>query len=187
MLRGLGEYGKFVEITGFRVIKIGIAKGFVSAICRGLPKGVEIQLFDACLVASWEHLFFAALNACVAFQTGRGVSKSLAVETALYASSRRQIKKALEFIGVKPGTRSIAVLVLGDDAASVRTALSIVTKRFGSEPDESVMELSEEKKKLIRSAFDISDCELEAVLATDRDRALVDLIIERIALLSTRL
>ena len=187
MLKYLDEYRKFLEITGFQCGKIGAAKAFVDSICRELPKGVEVQLFDAYLVASWEHLYFAALNACAAFQTGRGISKNISVETALYASSRRQIKRALEFIGVKPDTCSVAVLVLGADAASVKTALSMVTKRFGSEPEESILELSEEKKRIIRSAFAISNAELEAVSAADPDRGLVDLVIERVALLSTAL
>jgi hypothetical protein len=65
--------------------------------------------------------------------------------------------------------------------------LSIVTKRFGSEPEESILELSEEKKRIIRSAFAISNAELEAVSAADPDRGLVDLVIERVALLSTAL
>lgn len=183
----LVDYQKFLEITGFQCVKIDSAKAFVNSICREMPKRVEIQLFDARLVATWEHLYFAALNACAAFQTGRCVSKSISVEIALYASSRRQIKKALNFIGVKPDTHNVAVMLLGDDPASVKKALAIVKKRFVSEPQESVLELHEEKKKIIRSAFEISDAELEVLSGVNLERALVDLVLERVALLSTRL
>jgi KEOPS complex subunit Cgi121 len=186
MLKQLTDYGKYLEINGFRNAKIADPKSFVDTICKEMPKGVEVQLLDACLVASWEHLYFATLNACAAFEAERNASHCLAVEIVRFASARRQIKKAIELIGLKPGTSSVAVLVLGGEATSVDAGLSLVANRFGAKPDESVLELSEEKKKLIRTAFNVSDAELE-VVSSKGDRALIDLIIERVALLSTRL
>ena len=188
MLKPLEEYGRYVEITGFRNVAIGDAKAFVDAVCVDLPEGVEVQFFDAALVATWEHLYFAALNALMAFQNKRNASKSLAVEMALYASSQRQIKRAIEFIGVKPGSGNIAVVVLGADVASVQAGLSAVAKRLGVEPDAGILDLSEAKIRRIREAFDVSDAELQAVSACgDAKAALVDLVVERVALLSTRL
>jgi tRNA threonylcarbamoyladenosine modification (KEOPS) complex Cgi121 subunit len=188
MLKRLEEYGKFVEISGFRRTRIGDAKAFVEAVCRKLPAGVEVQLFDAELVASWQHLYFAALNALAAFQTKRGISKSLAVETALYASAQRQIKKALDIIGVKTETKNTAVLILGDTENSVKAGLRAVAKQLGVEPDESVLDLTPAKAKRIRGAFDISETELKTVSSrSDAAQALVDAVVERVALLATRL
>jgi tRNA threonylcarbamoyladenosine modification (KEOPS) complex Cgi121 subunit len=152
-----------------------------------MPGAVEFQLFDADLVASWEHLYFAALNALTAFRNGQNLSRSFAVEAALYASSQRQIRKALDFIGVKEGSVNVAVVVFGASADSVEAGLSAVASRMGLEPDDGVLELSEAKIRRIRVAFDVSDAELQAASNHDPNKALVDLIIERAALLSTRL
>jgi tRNA threonylcarbamoyladenosine modification (KEOPS) complex Cgi121 subunit len=188
MLKTLDEYGRYVEISGFRNVAIGDAKAFMDAVCGALPFGVEVQLFNADLVATWEHLYLAALNALMAFQNKRNVSKSLAVEMALYASAKRQIKKAIEFIGVKLGSGDIAVVVVGADVASVQAGLYVVAKCLGVEPDDGVLGLSEAKVRRIRGAFDVSDAELQAVSTCgDGSQSLVDLVVERVALLSTRL
>jgi tRNA threonylcarbamoyladenosine modification (KEOPS) complex Cgi121 subunit len=55
------------------------------------------------------------------------------------------------------------------------------------EPDETVLELAREKVRSIRKAFGIRAEELEAVDEKDAEQALVDLVIERTALLSTQL
>jgi tRNA threonylcarbamoyladenosine modification (KEOPS) complex Cgi121 subunit len=188
MLKSLKEYRMFMEITGFRDVKVENANALVNAICEEMPEGVEVQLFDASLVASWEHLYYAALNACGAFQAGRNLSKSHAMEAMLYASARRQIKKALDFFGVKQGTSNVAVLLLGKDISSVSGGFSLLAKWFDKKPDESVLDLSEEKRKLIGKAFVVSNIELNAVSVNGNgDQALVNLIIERVALLSTKL
>jgi tRNA threonylcarbamoyladenosine modification (KEOPS) complex Cgi121 subunit len=188
MLKVLEEYEKYVEISGFREARIGDAKAFLAPLSQDLPAGVEVQLFNADLVATWQHLYFAALNALLAFKTKRNLSKSLALETALYASAQRQIKKALDLIGIKPDAENVAVLVLSSEATSAEAGFLAVTKRVSSEPDEAVLELSEAKIRKIRNAFDVSDLELKAVSSSnDAGQALVDLVIERVALLSTQL
>ena len=188
MLKNLEEYGKFVEITGFRNIKIDNAKAFVEAFQTELPHDLQIQLFDAELVATWQHLYFAVLNALMAFQNKSNLSKSLAVETVLYASAQRQIKKALELVGVKHGSTNVAVLALGGKADLVKSAVETAGRRLGAKPDETVLELTKCKIRRIREAYDILDSELQVTsLKRNCEQALVDLVIERVALLSTRL
>ncbi|MCW4018796.1 MAG: KEOPS complex subunit Cgi121 [Candidatus Bathyarchaeota archaeon] len=188
MLKHLEEFGKYVEIGGFKKTQIGDAKAFSDNVRGELPAGVEVQLFDADLVATWQHLYFAALNALTAFRNERNLSKSLAVETALYASAQRQIKKALDLIGLKPESTNTAVMLIGDAAESVETGFSTVTKHMGVKRDDSVLELSQAKRRRIREVFDVSDDELSAVFSDgDGAQALVALVVERAALLSTRL
>jgi tRNA threonylcarbamoyladenosine modification (KEOPS) complex Cgi121 subunit len=188
MLEQLEEYGKYVEITGFRGIKITDIKVLAGSLFSELPGGVEVQLFNADLIASSLHLTFAVINALLAFQTGHNISKSLAVETALYASAQRQIKKALAQIGLEPNSENAAVLVVGENADSVKAGVRAVCLRFGLEPDETVLELSETKAARIRKEFYISEAELQAISSRSKpDQALVDIVIERGALLSTRL
>jgi KEOPS complex subunit Cgi121 len=188
LLKSIEEAGKYVEITGFRNVGIKDAEEFVKAARKGTPKSGWVQFFDAELVATWQHLYFAVLNALLAFRSGRNASKSVAMEAMLYASAQRQISKALRFIGVKRDSKNVAVVVLGESPASVEALLSAVAKRVGVEPDESVLAVSEEKARRIRQAFGITEREIKTVARKgDGVQALVDLVIERVALLSTRL
>ena len=77
-------------------------------------ENVELQFFDANLIATQQHLYFAALNALQAFQNKTNISKSLAMETMLYASAQRQIQKAIQRCGIKPQTTTMAVIIIGE-------------------------------------------------------------------------
>lgn len=175
-----------MEITGFRNMNVKDAEEFVKAARKELPESAWVQFFDAGLVASWQHLYFAVLNALLAFKNGRNISKSVVMEAMLYASTQRQIRKAIDFMGVKCAVADIAVVVIGKNAETVEELLSAVSKYLGKKPDDTVLEISENKAKIIRQAFRVTETELEAVLERN-DEALVDLVIERVALLSTQL
>jgi tRNA threonylcarbamoyladenosine modification (KEOPS) complex Cgi121 subunit len=188
MLKYLEEAGKYVVITGFRNVVIGDSEEFVEAARRKLPERAQVQFFDAGLVATGQHLYFAVLNALLAFKNESNVSKTVAMETMLYASAQRQIQKAIEFIGVKSGSADVAVVVIGESSEYVEGLLSAVSNYVGGEPDDTVLEVSREKAEGIREAFEITETELEAVLEKNNGKeALVDLVIERVALLPTQL
>ena len=188
MLKYIEEIGKYVEITGFRNILIGDAEEFLKAVRKEKQQRVWVQFFDAELVATWQHLYFAVLNALLAFKNERNISKSVAMEAMLYASAQRQIKRALDFIGVKCDSANVAVVITGERRDSVKAVLSAVSEAIGAEPAEAVLELSRKKAQRIRKAFGITEKELEAVMEKNNaEQALVKLVIERTALLSTRL
>ena len=187
MLRYVEEAGKYVELTGFRNVGIKDAEEFVKAARKKTPQEASVQFFTAELVATWQHLYFAVLNALLAFINERNISKSVAMEIMLYASAQRQIRKAIQFIGIKRNCANVAVVIIGANPDSVKTVLSAVSKCVGVEPDETVLELTNEKTRSIRKAFGISAEELEAVDKKNVKQALVNLVIERIALLSTKL
>jgi len=188
LLKYIEEAGKYVEITGFRNVGIEDAEEFVKVARKETPKSVWVQFFDAELVATWQHLYFAVLNALLAFRNERNISKSVAMEVILYASAQRQIRKAITLIGVKRASANVAVVIFGDKPDAVKALLSVVSKRIGGEPDETVLQVSEEKAHGIREAFGISEKELETVMEkNDGEQALVNLVIERMALLSTQL
>jgi tRNA threonylcarbamoyladenosine modification (KEOPS) complex Cgi121 subunit len=189
MQKRLEEYGKTVEITGFRNIHIKDGKTLSQTLARVLPRNCEVQFFDAALVATWEHLYFAVLNAIMNLKGPRGISMSVAVETVLYASAQRQIQKAIDFIGLKPDSKNAAVVVICENAESAKAGLEAASKLVGAEPDESVLELSKVKITRIKRAFDITNAELCSAMArgVSDEQAIVDLVVERVALLSTRL
>ena len=188
MLKYVEETGKYMEITGFRNVKIKDAEEFVKAARKETAQSVWVQFFDAELVATWQHLYFAVLNAMLAFENGRNISKSMLMDVLLYASAQRQIRKALQLIGVKCDSANVAIVIIGETADSVKAVLSAVSKRIDAEPDETVLEVSKEKLRGIREAFGITEKELETVMEKrDVKQALVNLVIERMALLSTQL
>jgi KEOPS complex subunit Cgi121 len=187
MIEQIEEFGKFVAIIGFRGVEIGDAKAFLSKLHADSSSTVSVQVFNADLIASSQHLYFAALNALTAFKNNRALSKSLAVETVLYASAQRQIKKALDLIGLRPDSCNVAFLVIANSSNAAIQAGSIIAKRVCKEPDEGVLELSHEKIKRLRAVFDISDAELDASTGGNSPQALVDAVVERMALLATRL
>ncbi|MEM2971842.1 MAG: KEOPS complex subunit Cgi121 [Candidatus Bathyarchaeia archaeon] len=187
MLKYIEEFRKYVAITGFSKAKIGSIEEFFRLVCKEKPSNVEVQFFDAKLVATWQHLYFAVLNALTAFKNQRNISKSLAMETMLYASAQRQIRKATQIMGVKPNTSEIAVLVIGEKRKTVKLALQTIMKYVNAEQNSAILELSKEKIALIQKVFGISNVELEVVMRKDGlEKALVHLAIERMALLATQ-
>lgn len=187
MLKHIEEYGKHVAIAGFRNVKIKNVEEFLKIIRREKPPNVEIQFFDAKFVATWQHLYFAALDALTAFENKENISRSLAMETMVYASAQRQIRKAMKLLGLKSTSSEIAVLIIGDKTESVSSALSLVSRDFEAKRDDTVLELSEEKTGAIREIFGISGVELKTVMKIDGlEKALMDLVFERMALLATQ-
>ena len=185
MLKHIEEFGKYVAMTGFRNVKIRDVEEFFKIIRREKPSNVEIQFFDAELVATWQHLYFAVLNALTAFKNKRNISKSLTMEIMIYASAQHQIRKAMELLGVKLTTSKIAVLIIGEKPEDVKSALSVVSKLVNAQKDEKVLDMPREKAKIIQNTFMISDLELKTVMkGNNLEKTLTDLVIERMALLA---
>ncbi len=186
MLKYIEENGKYVQITGFRGVKIKNTEEFLKTIRKEKQPHVKIQFFDAQFVATWQHLYFAIVNAITAFKNRENISKNLEMETMLYASAQRQIQKAIEIIGIKDDSPNIAVVVIGEKPEDLKTALSKIMKHLHAQPDETVLELSKGKMKTFQKPFGISNRELKTVMRKDDlEQALIDLVIERTALLST--
>jgi tRNA threonylcarbamoyladenosine modification (KEOPS) complex Cgi121 subunit len=187
LLKRIEEFGKYVAITGFRNAEFKDIEEFFKIIRKEKPSNVEIQFFDAKHVATWQHLHFAVLNALTAFKNNENISKSLAMETMLYASAQRQIRKAVELLGINVHSSKIAMLVIGEKSEIVKSALSMVSKHVQAQLDDTVLELSEEKAAIIRKTFGISAVELKTIIKNDHvDEALTDLVLERMALLTTQ-
>ncbi|MHA2059960.1 MAG: KEOPS complex subunit Cgi121, partial [Candidatus Ranarchaeia archaeon] len=106
--------GNWIGIFGARVDHTHDIEGLVKSLAKlGAPHKSEIQLLNADLVATWEHLYFATIQAEDAFKNRTNLAKSLAMEVILHASAQRQIEKALETIGIHRDTNNIAILIIG--------------------------------------------------------------------------
>ena len=186
MLQYLKEYGQYIEITGYRGIAFDRAEAFLKANRKQIEQNLNIQFFDADLIATQEHLYFAVLNALQAFKNKTNHSKSSAMETLLYASAQRQIQKAIGCCGIKPKTKNMAVAIIGDDPGQIRNAVKAISECVSSEPDETVLDLTKSKETRIKKAFEITQEELETQKKESKERAIANLVIERVALLSTQ-
>lgn len=185
MIRRLEDFDKYVAVAGFRNVQVRDITSFFD-VARNKLKNVPVQFFDAKFIAGWKHLYFAALNSLNAFKNKTNISNSVAVETLLYASAQRQIKKAVELLGMKPKSPQVAVLVIAKSRQRTISILETVSELMTGERDDSVLELTDEKVEGVKDLFDISDLELEAKLGKDgfEKRVLVDLVIEHVALLA---
>ena len=187
MIKYIDEFGLCLAITAYKNVKIENVEEFIQNI-RKETGNVTVQFFDARFVAGYEHLYFAVLNALTAFKNGLSISKNLAIEILLYAAAERQIRNAVQLLGVREDTAKVAVVVLAENKGEAVKALDKVSSIIQAEEDESILEIDDKKFETIKKLFNVSDLELEAKLERKglEKEALKDLIIERVALLVTR-
>jgi len=188
LIRKLEGFNKYILIAGFRDVKIkNIDKFFI--LVKEKTRNVCVQFFDAKLVAGWQHLYFAALNAVTAFKNRLNISNNLGIEILLYASAQRQIKEAVKLIGIHPTSRKVAVVIVANTRSKASSLLSVISFLLtGSIRDDGLLELTDDKLEGIRRLFEISDIELEANVEKEdgEKEALMDLVIEHVALLVTQ-
>ena len=187
LIREIEGFSRYIAIAGFRNVKIGDGDYLINTI-RGSVRDACVQFFNARLIAGWEHLFFAALNALRAFESKMNISNSLAIETLLFASAQRQIRKAVELLGINPESSRVAALIIAETQQRAAEALETVSERISGERDDGVVELADEKVEAIKRLFDISNLELRSKLKREglEREALIDLVIEHVALLATQ-
>jgi tRNA threonylcarbamoyladenosine modification (KEOPS) complex Cgi121 subunit len=180
-------YNGYIAIAGFKNVKIKDVKGFLERVRREVREA-HVQFFDAKLIAGQQHLYFAALNALKAFEKKSNISSSLAIEALLYASAQRQIRKAVDTLGVKQDSSQVAVLIIAENRQEMNDCLKVVLRLIPGERDDAVLELTDEKIGDIKKLFGISDLEIEAKLSRKglEKEALADLVIEHVALLATQ-
>jgi len=187
MIKEVKEFNKHVGIAGFADVHMSDVDQFLNLTREMLDAAAAVQFFDAKLIAGWQHLYFAALNALKAFKNKTNISKNLAVECLLYASAQRQIKAALDLVGIRRNSSRIGVLIIADKRETVEKTLEEVSRLISGKRDGNVLVLSDEKMANVRKLFGISDTELAAKLDEDGEKkAVSDLVIEHIALLVTQ-
>jgi len=126
----------------------------------------EILVMDARMVCGRDHLLSAVEHARRAFERGTNAASSLPMETLLYASGERQISRAVEKMGVKPGCEKLAFVFFDRPAEEVLGSLNLLR-------DDALLEPSMEK--VLRMG--IGRREVEAVPG----ELVPDLVLERVA------
>ena len=181
------ESNEHITIVGFSNVKIENINMFLEGF-RKENRRVPIQFFDAKHIAGTQHLFFAALNALKTFEKKTSISNNLAIEALLFASAQRQIKKAVNMLGIKQDSSEVATLIMAENRRENNACLQQLSKVIPGDRDDSVLELADKKIRDIKRLFGISDLEIEAKLKREglEKEALTDLVIERMALLVTK-
>jgi len=177
--------GKWLVVYGFANVELADPKKLIDEI-KAQTTDCCVQLINPSLVAGFDHLYFASLNALKAFEAGRNISKDLAVEVLLYASGQHQINKAIQLLGIKSDSREVAILVVAETRNKAEEAMNKISYLLKGDRHDGVIDLTEKKIPIIRAAFDIKNKEVEAAERESEKQAISDLIIERCALLAIR-
>jgi len=167
-----------IGICGIKAVCIDVDEALSTARRVETSLEVTVQLFDASLVATWEHVFFSALNAVKAFNDGRKIARTLGMECLLHMSGQRQINIALKMFGLKPKIRELGALIISKSEKRIKSAIQELVNRLGGVMEDSVLELNLEKAERVKEAFKVGDEELAAVKTSKRENSLFEALVK---------
>ncbi len=176
-----------IKILGLENVNITDVDTFLSEVKENAGK-LEYQIFDADTIMGKKHLVYAALNALNVFKHENNISRSLPVEIILYASGQRQIGKAFKTVGVKTQTKNLILLTLTEDENKAEEFVRHIQRITRSKINHNISENFNKKKfENVKKVFNISKREIETLKTskTKIENIILDLIIERMALLTT--
>jgi len=184
----VSEFDKYLLITAIEHVKVGKVEEFLEELRRKSP-ATEVQVLRPDRVAGAEHLFFASLNALNAFKQKTNLCKGLPMEILLFASAQRQIKNAIEELGLKDSPSRLALVAVSKDRGKLENLLEIVLSVTKGKENEGVLDAwSKTKIEVVKKVYSISERELAATTSakTSIEKALKNSIIGRMAILPTQ-
>ena len=188
MIYEISEFDNYLLITTIEHAKVGRVEGFLESL-RRKSQATEVQVLRPDRVAGAEHLFFATMNALNAFKQKTNLSKGLPMEILLYASAQRQIKNAIEMLGLKENPGKFALVAVSSDRGKLENLLkAVLSLTKGKENETALDKWSEMKIEELKKLYGISERELAATTSTKTsiEKALKNSIIERMAILVTQ-
>jgi tRNA threonylcarbamoyladenosine modification (KEOPS) complex Cgi121 subunit len=189
LILDLSEDERSVVVSAFRAPP-GMDPSLALKGLRAAIAGSDIQFFDGGHIAGKEHLEIAVINASHSFKSGINISRSLAMETLLYASAQRQIDAAIAKIGVTRDSEIVGFIAFSQTTDDARVLEDRIAQTVGAELNDGLLdEWSEKKARNITMLYGISAMELDAIRMPDQEveRAIKKAVVERVALLSTRI
>ena len=127
---------------------------------------VAVQLLDSPLVAGDVHLLSAAQNALNAWKGNYAIARSLDVEILLYASGQHQIGVALDKLGIKDESTSVAAVVIATDESNLKSHVDYLVDKLGPEVQPPFAP-TEERIQNVMMHFGINEAEIAAVASSD--------------------
>jgi KEOPS complex subunit Cgi121 len=134
----------------------------------------HVICFNADLIAGRVHAAVAVSRAVQAFQEGVAISNTLEMESLLFASGSRQCSIAADF-GIHVGENRLFICCF-----PVRKPIWAVLESLLQITDENWDAIDPKKRETLMKTFVISPEEIAAAGGDDR---IIDLILERVALL----
>ncbi len=186
MLTELEGLSWFASTTAFQLNAPVDPESFIRQIRKDWPN-LEIQIMDANKVAGHDHLVFASRNAVRALKKSSMISRSLSVEMLLYSSAHRQISKAIESIGLKRHSKTLALMAASSSKEELQRFEEDVSNNVPGLRDDALLEaISDERIREITSLFGITAKEIRAVRRRGETKwdAVKKLVVERVALLA---
>jgi tRNA threonylcarbamoyladenosine modification (KEOPS) complex Cgi121 subunit len=148
---------------------------------------LTVQFLNALLIADEVHLLSAAQNAINAQHGDYMLSRSLDVEIIVFASTQRQIGRALDVLGVYDGIDNVAVVVVGPDSTSVKDAVGEIITQVGEEVVPP-FKVTRNRLDQIKHHYQITDKEIDAIEESEaiesRMSALARCVASRVALVA---
>ncbi len=143
-----------------------------AAVAWTSSRGADACLVDARSVFGRDHLESAARHAIRAQNSRTMSSRSLAMETLLYASGERQVQEAIQAVGLRRDTTAIGVVIFGPASADD------FVRDSGWTRDDGVLDAQG------KALEDLGISRREAATVSKVQRA--DLALEKVALLDVR-
>jgi tRNA threonylcarbamoyladenosine modification (KEOPS) complex Cgi121 subunit len=134
---------------------------------------INVQIFQYDAIISVKHLYYAVYFAEQAFSFSSNIANTRSMEYLIYASLQRQIKSALEILGVifphntHPSESGLVITAPNKDRIEV--FCSQLEKSLKGQIDEfSALELTSGRVDMLQKLYSISDFELKnAMLCLD--------------------
>jgi len=184
LIYAISEFDKYLLITVIEHVKVGKVEEFLEELRRKSP-ATEVQVLRPDRVAGAEHLFFASLNALNAFKQKTNLCKGLPMEILLFASAQRQIKNAIETLGLKDSPSKFALVAVSKERGKLENLVGTVLSLTKGKENEGVLDSwSKTKIEALKKVYGISIREIATI--TSIEKALKNSIIERMAILATQ-
>lgn len=135
------------------VLQSSISPTTIRDILNGLTRENKLlgaQLFDHRLIWGYRHIHSALWHAEKAKKSESMISKTLAMEILLYTAGCRQIKKAIELVGIQEDTNKIICVLLANTETPLSESYLIVKEKLQLQSDLTVIENFSEKKEAVK-------------------------------------
>ncbi len=148
---------------------------------------LAIQFLDASLIVDSTHLLSASQNALNAWNGEYAISRSLALEIVVYASTQKQIGKALDLFGVKDKMDSITLVVVGVTTERVENGINDLVSKIGTEI-KNPFDMDNARLSRLMEYYGVTPTELEALTESkatnDLQQALSKCVASRVSLVA---
>ena len=126
---------------------------------------IAIQFLDSSWIVDEMHILSASQNAINAWNGEYAISRSLGLEIAVYASTQKQIGKALDSIGVTDGLERVALAVVSKSKQSLGVCINTLISKIGEEVVEP-FKISNERLTKLMKFYGISLKEIETLTSS---------------------